>query len=151
MYAIRSYYDIKSSYLHLISDTVSSVGVLLGGLAIKFLGFIWIDPIITVIISVYIIFETWKIIKKTIDILMQSSASLDFDKIKIDIEKIDKVKNIHHVHSWLSNEKTVHFEAHIDVITSYSIHYTKLYDPVSSAEPPLVFSLFFIDELAWTG
>jgi len=107
--------NIKSSYLHLISDTVSSVGVLLGGLAIKFLDFIWIDPIITVIISVYIIFETWKIIKKTIDILMQSSASLDFDKIKIDIEKIDKVKNIHHVHSWLSNEKTVHFEAHIDM------------------------------------
>lgn len=107
--------NIKSSYLHLLSDTVSSVGVVASGIAIKLWGIIWIDPLITVLISLYILKETWHVIRTTVDILMQSSAALDYDAIKNDIEKMDKVKNIHHVHSWMINEKTIFFEAHIDM------------------------------------
>lgn len=107
--------NIKSSYLHLLSDTVSSVGVLVGGVAIRRWGVLWIDPLITVLISLYILKETWKVIRTTVDILMQSSAILDYEAIKSDIERIDKVKNIHHVHTWMINEKTIYLEAHIDM------------------------------------
>jgi len=107
--------NIKSSYLHLISDTVSSIGVLVGGIVIQLWGIVWIDPLITMLISLYIIRETWQVIRKTVEILMQSSAPLDYEAIKTDIEKIAKVKNIHHVHSWMTNEKTIYFEAHIDM------------------------------------
>lgn len=108
--------NIKSSYLHLLSDTVSSLGVLIGGIAIILWGVVWIDPLITIMISLYISRETWHIIKTTVNILMQSSAMLDYDTIKKDIEKIEMVKNIHHAHSWMSNEKTIYFEAHIDMV-----------------------------------
>jgi cobalt-zinc-cadmium efflux system protein len=107
--------NIKSSYLHLLSDTVSSVGVLVGGVAIRLWSVLWIDPLITVLISLYIFKETWGVIRTTVDILMQSSAILDYEAIKRDIEKIDLVKNIHHVHTWMINEKTVYFEAHIEM------------------------------------
>jgi len=107
--------NIKSSYLHLLSDTVSSIGVLAGGIAIKIWGIVWIDPLITVLISLYISKETWQVTRKTVNILMQSSPSLDYEAIKKDIEGIDKVNNIHHVHSWMSNEKTIYFEAHIEM------------------------------------
>jgi len=107
--------NIKSSYLHLLSDTVSSVGVLVGGIAISLWGIVWIDPLITALISLYIIRETWQVIRKTVDILMQSSPPLNYDEIKKDIEAIDHVNNIHHVHSWMINEKTIYFEAHIDI------------------------------------
>lgn len=107
--------NIKSSYLHLLSDTVSSVGVLVGGIAIKLWGFVWIDPIITVLISLYILKETWHVIKTTADILMQSAPPLDYDAIKEEIENMENVKNIHHVHSWMIDEKTIYFEAHIDM------------------------------------
>ncbi|OQX70746.1 MAG: cation transporter [Candidatus Cloacimonas sp. 4484_275] len=107
--------NLKSSYLHLFSDTVSSVGVVLGGIAIKIWNIFWIDPLITLLISLYIIGETWKIIKKTVDILMQSAAALDYENLKTDIEKINNVKNIHHVHTWLSNDKTIYFEAHLEL------------------------------------
>ena len=106
--------NIKSSYLHLISDTVSSIGVILGGIAIKIWNVTWIDPLITVLISLYILKETWHILKKSIDIFMQASPNLDYEAIKRDIENIEKVNNIHHVHAWMINEKTIHFEAHID-------------------------------------
>lgn len=107
--------NIKSSYLHLLSDTVSSVGVLAGGVTIKLWGVLWIDPLVTVLISLYILKETLNVIKTTVGILMQTAAALDYEAIKSDIEKIDKVKNIHHVHSWMINEKTIYFEAHIDM------------------------------------
>jgi cobalt-zinc-cadmium efflux system protein len=107
--------NIKSSYLHLLSDTVSSFGVLAGGIAIKLWAVVWLDPMITVLISLYILKETWQVIKKTVEILMQSAASLNYEDIKKNIEAIDKVHNLHHVHSWMINENTIYFEAHIDL------------------------------------
>ena len=105
--------NIKASYLHLIADTVSSVGVVLGGFAIKFWNLTFIDPLITVFISLFIIREAWFIVRQTVDILMQSSANLDYYQLKDDIENIEKVINIHHIHTWNSDEKTVYFEAHV--------------------------------------
>ncbi len=107
--------NIKSSYLHLISDTVSSIGVIIGGIVIKVWHIAWVDPLITLIISLYIIKQSWNILKKSIDIFMQGSPDLDYEAIKHDIESIVMVKNIHHIHAWMMNEKTIHFEAHIDV------------------------------------
>lgn len=123
--------NIKSSYLHLISDTVSSVGVLIGGLAIKFWNIVWIDPIITILISIYILRETWNVIKKTVSILMQSSADIDYNSIKLDVEKIEGIKNIHHVHSWLIDEKTIFFEAHIDIEDQLLSHVELIYEKVT--------------------
>lgn len=107
--------NIKSSYLHLLGDTVSSVGVLAGGIVIKLWEQMWVDPVVTILIALYIMKETIGIIQKTVGILMQSSAPLDYEAIKRDVEAMDKVRNIHHVHSWMANEKTIHFEAHIDL------------------------------------
>ena len=111
----KSSLNIKASYLHLISDTVSSVGVVIGGILIKAFGITWIDPIITILISLWILRETWHVMKKAVAILMQSAASLDYEAIRKDIEGIVRVKNVHHVHTWMSNENTVYFEAHIDM------------------------------------
>lgn len=107
--------NIRSSYLHLLGDTISSVGVVLGGVAIKLWSITWIDPLVTLLISLYIMKEAWHVVKKTIDILMQSSPPLDYDSIKKDIEAIEQVGNIHHIHAWMINENTIHFEAHVEL------------------------------------
>lgn len=112
--------NIKSSYLHLLSDTVSSVGVLVGGIAIKLWNVVWIDPLITVLISLYILKETWHVIKTTVDILMQSSANLDYDTIKKDIEKMDGVKTfIMFIHGCLTKKRSILKRISILRICSY--------------------------------
>lgn len=68
--------------------------------------------------------------KKAVAILMQSSAALDYEAIKDDIEKLDQVKNIHHVHSWMSDEKTIYFEAHIDMEDILLSDAEKVYDKI---------------------
>lgn len=107
--------NVRSSYLHMLSDTVSSVGVLVGGIAVRLWGALWIDPLIAMLVSLYIIRETWVIVREAVDILMQSSADIDYAALKKDVESISGVVNIHHVHTWRSDEKTVYLEGHVDL------------------------------------
>jgi cobalt-zinc-cadmium efflux system protein len=108
--------NIRSGYLHLVADTLSSMGVVLGAVILIFLpAWTWIDPLVSLLISLYIIRESKTIFLRTLDILMQSSAELDFEEIKRSVEAIDGVENIHHVHTWLANERTIHFEAHVEL------------------------------------
>jgi cobalt-zinc-cadmium efflux system protein len=107
--------NVRSSYLHMLSDAVSSLGVLLGGIAIRLWGVLWVDPLVSMLVSLYIIRETWRIVRQAVDILMQSSADVDYERLKRDIESIPGVVNIHHVHTWRSDEKTVYLEGHVDL------------------------------------
>ncbi|MEA4859299.1 hypothetical protein SDC9_106828 [bioreactor metagenome] len=72
-------------------------------------------PVVTILIALFISKETFSIVQKTVGILMESSAPLDYEAIKSDIEAMGKVRNIHLVHSWMANENTIHFEAHVDL------------------------------------
>lgn len=128
----RENINIKSSYLHLLSDTVSSLGVLAGGIAILLWNIVWIDPLITLLVSLYIIREAWRVIQMTVLILMQSSPALDYEAIKAEVERIDQVNNIHHVHAWMTNEKTIYFEAHIDLDDMPLSQVEGIYDEIES-------------------
>ena len=108
--------NVKAAYLHLIGDTLTSVAVITGGILIYFLDIHWIDPIITILIGLYIIKQTWAILRQTIDILMQGSpAGMDLEMIRQDLEKIPEIANIHHVHIWNMDDQSVHFECHVDL------------------------------------
>lgn len=108
--------NIRASYLHLLSDSLSSVGVIIGGTFIYFLNTYWIDPLITVLISLYILKESYAIVKEAAKIsLMASPPNISIMEIKKRLEKLDGVLNIHHIHLWQLDEKHIHFEAHAEV------------------------------------
>jgi cobalt-zinc-cadmium efflux system protein len=107
--------NIRSSFLHLLGDTISSVVVLLGGLAIHFFEWYWVDPIATIIIALYVAWESFSIVRKTVDILMQSAAPLDYEGLQADIQALPGVRNVHHLHTWLSDENTIYLEAHVEM------------------------------------
>jgi cobalt-zinc-cadmium efflux system protein len=117
--------NVKAAYLHLFGDTLSSVAVIIGGILIYYFDLYWADPIITILIGIYIIKETWTILKQTIDILMQGSPSgLDLDHIRNDLEQIPEIANIHHVHIWNLDDQAVHFECHVALIENSRISET---------------------------
>ena len=112
----QSNMNIRSVYLHLFSDAISSVAVIIGGIAIYFFEVYWVDPLLTVIISIYILKESFKIVRAAITVLMMATpGSISLDVIKKEIEYIQGIKNIHHVHVWMLDEQNIHFEAHVDV------------------------------------
>ena len=108
--------NLKSAYLHLVSDTVTSVAVIAGAVAIYYFGIYWVDPLLTVLISLYIMKESYHIFKESVVILMMGKPrSLSLTKIKKDIEQFGEVNNIHHAHIWMLTDKLIHFEAHLDL------------------------------------
>lgn len=107
--------NIKAAYLHLLGDTVSSVAVVGGAIVIHFTRILWIDPALTLIISIVIIRQAYYILQESIDILMQSSPGhLNIKDIKTLLEKHPLVRNVHHIHCWQLHDHKVHFEAHIE-------------------------------------
>ena len=107
--------NVRSAYLHLLSDTLSSVAVVVGGLLIRFYGVSWVDPLVTVLIALYILREAYEVLRQSVDILMETSPELDLRAIKAELESIPGVKNAHHFHAWRIGEKEVHFECHLSV------------------------------------
>lgn len=122
----KSNLNIRSAYIHLFADTLSSIAVIAGSILIYFYKVYWLDPVLTFAIALYVIKEGYSIIKETLDILMQSTPpDIDLDKIRNSIEQLKLVKNIHHVHVWRLNDSDIHFEAHIELCEDISLKATQ--------------------------
>tara|TARA_Y100001954_G_scaffold239465_1_gene314352 strand:- start:2978 stop:3886 length:909 start_codon:yes stop_codon:yes gene_type:complete len=108
--------NMKSAYLHLFTDMLSSFSIFVGGLAMYYFKIYWLDPLLTILIGLYLMYTGIRLLLKTIRVLMQfSPVDIDIDKIQIEIQKFKNVQNIHHVHIWELNDKEVYMEAHIDI------------------------------------
>ncbi|WP_195943571.1 cation diffusion facilitator family transporter [Enterococcus faecium] len=124
--------NIKSSYLHLLSDTLSSISVIIGAVLIRFFGIYWIDPVITLIISIYILLEAIIVIKKAAAILIQSAPTIGYEKMEQEIKAIEGVKDVHHVHIWQYSEKIIIFDGHIDFEDQLLSEIEKAYPRITS-------------------
>jgi len=114
--------NIKSAYLHLFGDMLTSIAVMIGGILIKYFHIYWIDPLFSVIIALYLLHMSWDIFKDSLKIMMQFTPEhIDIHKIAHEIEEISGVKNLHHIHVWQINEKEIMFEAHVDLKEDISI------------------------------
>ena len=107
--------NMKSAYLHLFTDMLASVAVLIGGLLMKFYEIFWIDSVLTLAIALYLIFVGFDLLKNSYKVLMLFTPdSVKIKEIVNEVEKLVVVKNVHHVHVWQLNEDETHLEAHID-------------------------------------
>jgi len=114
--------NMKSVYLHLFGDMLTSIAVLLGGLAMKYLQWFWTDSVLSIAITIYLLYMSWRIFRSSLRIIMQfTPEEVDIKAITAKIEKVPGVKNIHHVHVWQINEYDLMFEAHIDLNDDASI------------------------------
>lgn len=107
--------NLRSAYLHLITDFMASVAVLVGGLLMKYFEVYWVDSLLTFAIAIYLIVVGYDLLKSSTRVLMLFTPSnLALDEIAASIKKLPYVKNIHHVHVWQLSEHEIHLEAHID-------------------------------------
>jgi len=106
--------NLKSAYIHILSDGLSSVGVIIGGwLILKYEWYI-VDTILTVGIGAYILLHSYHMLRETIDILMQATPDeIDLPKLRSKIEALPKVCGAHHIHVWRLDEHEIMMESHI--------------------------------------
>ena len=112
----QSNMNLRAAYLHLFSDAISSIGVILGGLAIVFFHISWIDPLLTVLIGLYVLKESLHILWNTMAMFfLKAPAGIELAEVRKTLEQHQQISGIHHLHLWEVAEHDIHFEAHITV------------------------------------
>ena len=93
--------NVRGAFLHMLADTLVSVGVVASGVIITFTGINIIDPILSIIIAVVILISTWSLLVESVRMALDGAPSnANVVKIKGLIEQNDNVVNVHHIHVW---------------------------------------------------
>lgn len=106
--------NIRAAYLHLIGDALTSLAVMAGAVCIWLFQVYWIDPLVTVLISLYIFIHTFRILKESVGILMQF-APQEIDQLEVVqvLQDIPEISSVHHIHLWSLADHQIYFEAHL--------------------------------------
>ena len=108
--------NMRSAYLHLLTDMAASVAVLIGGLLMKYYQLWWVDSVLTMAIALYLIFMGYNLFKQSLKVLMLfTPAGIEIENIIKTINEFPSVQAMHHVHVWQANEDETHLEAHLDL------------------------------------
>ena len=114
--------NMKSAYLHLLTDMMASVAVLIGGLLMRYYQVFWVDSVLTFAIALYLIWMGFDLLKNATKVLMLFTPdAIPIKKIVDEINSFQAIKNVHHVHVWQLNEDEIHLEAHIDFNTNITL------------------------------
>lgn len=107
--------NMKSAYLHLLTDMLASIAVLVGGLAMMFFGWYWVDSVMTLLIAIYLLVVGYNLLISSTKMLMLFTPEhISIKEIVWEVHKIPGVQKLHHIHVWHLNEEELHLEAHLD-------------------------------------
>ncbi len=119
--------NIRAAYLHLIGDALTSVAVMIGAVFIWLFEVYWIDPVVTVLISIYIFVHTFKILKESVGILMQfAPPEIQQQEVVAILKEIPEIGGVHHVHLWQLSDHQIYFEAHLVLTENFLVADTQL-------------------------
>jgi len=107
--------NIKATFLHMLSDTLSSVGVFVASIFVILFNWNWVDPVITLVIALWLLKEAYSVVSETINILMEASPKIDLDAVQAAILTVPEIVKVHHVHVWMIDENHIMLDAHINV------------------------------------
>jgi cobalt-zinc-cadmium efflux system protein len=106
--------NLRSTFLHLMGDVLSTLGAVIAGIIIAFTNWNWLDPLVSVLIGVFILWNAWGILRQSIHILLESTPeSIDIDSMVDALLKVDGVRGVHDLHVWSINESLRALSAHI--------------------------------------
>ncbi len=106
--------NTRAAYLHVLGDLFGSVGVIVSGLILWIFGWNLIDPIITLLFTLFILRGSGKVIRESISILMESTPEgIDPTAVKRTLAGIQGVQEVHDLHIWTASVHKVALSAHL--------------------------------------
>ena len=106
--------NLRSAFVHLMGDVISTVGAVIAGVLIFFTGANWLDPLVSVLIGFLILYNAWGILQETVEILLESTPrDVDIKRMVSDITDLDGVLGVHDLHVWSLTRNLRTMSAHI--------------------------------------
>lgn len=108
--------NVKGAYLHLATDALVSVGVVIAGILITYTGINWIDPLISLLIMAVVIYSTWGLLTESLRLSIDAvPENISTEKIRETTNKFSEIKDIHHIHVWAISTTKNAMTAHLIV------------------------------------
>jgi cobalt-zinc-cadmium efflux system protein len=115
--------NLQGAYLEVLSDTVGSIGVIIGAIVWGITGWTWVDPVIAMAIGVFILPRAWKLGRDALRVLLQAApARLDLPALQSEIASIDGVVDVHDLHVWTLTSEMEVVTAHLVVNAGTETH-----------------------------
>lgn len=93
--------NLRGAYIHMAGDALSSLGVIIAGLAIRFTHWPYADPLVSTLIGMFILYASWGIVQETINILLEGTPrGLDMNGLVRDIHAVPGIADVHDLHVW---------------------------------------------------
>ncbi len=106
--------NLKSAFLHLMGDVLSTVGAVIAGIIIRFTGWNWLDALVSVLIGFLILWNAWGILRESVQILMESTPTdIDMDTLRRDVLAVEGVRGVHDLHVWSITRSLRTLSAHL--------------------------------------
>jgi cobalt-zinc-cadmium efflux system protein len=108
--------NIRSVFLHMLGDTLSTAAVIVGGAAILFTGMTWIDPVLSILIAAMILWSSSGIVRETLNILLEGTPrNLQLGEVRVAMEAVEGVLNVHDLHVWSLGSQSRALASHITI------------------------------------
>jgi cobalt-zinc-cadmium efflux system protein len=106
--------NLRSAFLHLMGDVLSTLGAVIAGAIILFTGWNWLDALVSVLIGLLILWNAWGIVRESVNILMEATPTdIDMEGLLNDIRSMPGVRGVHDLHVWSINQRLRSLSAHI--------------------------------------
>lgn len=106
--------NVKSAYIHLMSDAIVSLGIVIGGIIIYYTNWFWIDSLLSLIVAAVIFFSTWKLLKDTLRLSLDGvPENIHINELKSAAMQVEGVKDFHHIHVWAISTTENALTAHV--------------------------------------
>lgn len=113
--------NVKGAYLHLVADALVSLGVVVAGVIIIFTQWYWVDSVVSLVIIAVIIYSTWGLLWDSLRLSLDAvPKSVNIEKVKSEILKIEGVRNIHHIHVWALSTQANAMTAHLVIDENFN-------------------------------
>lgn len=106
--------NMRSAFLHLLGDVVSTLGAIAAGVAIHYTGLYWLDPAVSILIALLILWNAKGLLAEVLDILLESTPrDVDMSSMVRDLMQVEGVRGVHHLHVWSISRQLRMLSAHI--------------------------------------
>ncbi len=112
--------NLRSAFVHLMGDVLSTVGAVIAGVVILFTGWNWLDPLVSVLIGALILWNAYQILIEAVHILLESTPrDVAVERMVKDMQEVPGVQSVHDLHVWSINQGLRAASAHVvtDVVT----------------------------------
>jgi cobalt-zinc-cadmium efflux system protein len=93
--------NVRAAFVHMLGDAVSSIGIVAGAIAIHFTGLVIIDPVLSVLIGVLIVWTAWDIIQESLNVLLEGlPRGIELSEVTESLRGLDGVIDVHDLHIW---------------------------------------------------